>query len=59
MINNLIKHCGDGANSVWGIDGPVTLCLNLSVPGDTISIMGEAWPFQPPNLSVVGGTIEA
>ncbi len=50
MRNNLIKQLGDGANSVWGIGSPVTLCLNLSVPSDLILIMGKSVLFSAPYL---------
>ena len=50
MRNSLMKQCGDGANSVWGIERPVTLSQNLSVPSDLILIMGKAVLFSAPCL---------
>ena len=50
MINNLIKQWGDGANSVWGKQSPVTLCPDLSVPSDLILIMEESVVFLAPCL---------
>jgi hypothetical protein len=45
MINSLIKQWGDGANSVWGKQSPVTLFLNLSDPSDLILIMEKSVVF--------------
>jgi hypothetical protein len=50
MRNNLIKQWGDGANSVWGIDSPVTLCPDLSVLSDLILIMEKSVIFSAPCL---------
>jgi hypothetical protein len=50
MRNSLIKQWGDGADSVWGKQSPVTLCLNLSVVGDLILIMEKSVVFSAPCL---------
>ena len=49
-IYSLRKQWGDGADSVWGKQSPVTLCLNLSVVGGLILIMEKSVVFSAPCL---------
>ena len=50
MRNSLIKQWGDGADSVWGKQSPVTLCASLSVPSDLLLIVGKSAVFSAPCL---------